>query len=111
MARPCDHRRPAEERGHGGTDGVFTFTVKNNSDVSLRMTTPYELFTVEVLDAKGNRSEAGNVTFQTLKAYADGLSDTRDADGNWYYYKNDKVDTGVTTVAKKQKRLVVCKER
>lgn len=38
-----------------GTDGVFTFTVKNNSDVPLRMTTPYELFTVEVLDAKGNR--------------------------------------------------------
>ena len=37
-----------------GTTGVFTFTVKNNSDVALRMTTPYELFTVEVLDAKGN---------------------------------------------------------
>lgn len=38
-----------------GTDGVFTFTVKNNSDAPLRMTTPIELFTVEVLDAKGNR--------------------------------------------------------
>lgn len=38
-----------------GTDGVFTFTVKNNSDAPLRMTTPSELFTVEVLDAKGNR--------------------------------------------------------
>lgn len=43
-----------------GTDGVFTFTVKNNSDVSLRMTTPYELFTVEVLDAKGNRKWNNN---------------------------------------------------
>lgn len=38
-----------------GTDGVFTFTVKNSSDAPLRMTTPNELFTVEVLDAKGNR--------------------------------------------------------
>lgn len=38
-----------------GTDGVFTFTVKNNSDAPLRMTTPIELFTVKVLDAKGNR--------------------------------------------------------
>lgn len=37
-----------------GTTGVFTFTVKNNSDAPLRMT-PYELFTVKVLDAKGNR--------------------------------------------------------
>ena len=36
-----------------GTDGVFTFTVKNSSDAPLRMTTPNELFTVEVLDATG----------------------------------------------------------
>ena len=43
-----------------GTDGVFTFTVKNNSDVPLRMTTPNELFTVEVLDAKGNRKWNNN---------------------------------------------------
>lgn len=38
-----------------GTDGVFTFTVKNSSDAPLRMTPPIELFTVEVLDVKGNR--------------------------------------------------------
>lgn len=38
-----------------GTDGVFTFTVKNNSDAPLLMTPPIELFTVKVLDAKGNR--------------------------------------------------------
>lgn len=37
-----------------GTDGVFTFTVKNNSDAPLRMT-PNDIFTVKVLDAKGNR--------------------------------------------------------
>lgn len=43
-----------------GTDGVFTFTVKNNSDAPLRMTTPIELFTVEVLDAKGNRKWINN---------------------------------------------------
>lgn len=29
----------------------------------------------------------------------DGLADQKASDGNWYYYKNDKVDTGVTTVA------------
>lgn len=34
--------------------GVFTFVVKNSSDAPLLMT-PYELFTVKVLDAKGNR--------------------------------------------------------
>lgn len=37
-----------------GTTGVFTFTVKNNSDAPLRMT-PNDIFTVKVLDAKGNR--------------------------------------------------------
>lgn len=37
-----------------GTDGVFTFTVKNNSDAPLPMT-PNDIFTVKVLDAKGNR--------------------------------------------------------
>lgn len=36
------------------TTGVFTFTVKNNSDAPLRMT-PNDIFTVKVLDAKGNR--------------------------------------------------------
>ena len=43
-----------------GTDGVFTFTVKNSSDALLRMTPPIELFTVEVLDAKGNRKWNNN---------------------------------------------------
>ena len=43
-----------------GTDGVFTFTVKNNSDAPLRMTPPIELFTVKVLDAKGNRKWNNN---------------------------------------------------
>lgn len=37
-----------------GTDGVFTFTVKNSSDAPLLMT-PNDIFTVKVLDAKGNR--------------------------------------------------------
>ena len=37
-----------------GTDGVFTFTVKNNSDAPLLMT-PNDIVTVKVLDAKGNR--------------------------------------------------------
>lgn len=35
-------------------NGVFTFTVKNNSDAPLLMT-PNDIFTVKVLDAKGNR--------------------------------------------------------
>lgn len=50
-----------------GTDGVFTFTVKNSSDAPLRMTPPIELFTVEVLDVKGNRK--GNNNFNlTIEA-------------------------------------------
>lgn len=37
-----------------GTDGVFTFTVKNNSDAPLYMATPNERFVVKVLDKDGN---------------------------------------------------------
>ena len=38
-----------------GTTGVFTFTVKNNSDAPLHMATPNESFVVKVLDKDGNR--------------------------------------------------------
>lgn len=56
-----------------GTDGVFTFTVKNSSDALLRMTPPIELFTVEVLDAKGNRkwNNNFNLTIEAVQG-ADG---------------------------------------
>mgnify|MGYP004515110865 CR=1 FL=1 len=37
-----------------GTTGVFTFTVKNNSDAPLYMATPNESFVVKVLDKDGN---------------------------------------------------------
>ena len=37
-----------------GTTGVFTFTVKNNSDAPLHMATPNESFVVKVLDKDGN---------------------------------------------------------
>lgn len=37
-----------------GTTGVFTFTVKNNSDAPLHMATPNERFVVKVLDKDGN---------------------------------------------------------
>lgn len=37
-----------------GTDGVFTFTVKNSSDAPLHMATPNESFVVKVLDKDGN---------------------------------------------------------
>lgn len=36
------------------TTGVFTFTVKNNSDAPLYMATPNERFVVKVLDKDGN---------------------------------------------------------
>lgn len=49
-----------------GTIGVFTFTVKNNSDAPLRMT-PTDIFTVKVLDAKGNRKWNNNFNL-TIKA-------------------------------------------
>lgn len=49
-----------------GTDGVFTFTVKNNSDAPLRMT-PDDIFTVKVLDAKGNSKWNNNFSL-TIEA-------------------------------------------
>lgn len=42
-----------------GTDGVFTFTVKNNSDAHLHMD-PNESFVVKVLDKDGNRKWNNN---------------------------------------------------
>lgn len=50
-----------------GDAGVFTFVVKNNSDAPLRMA-PYELFTVKVLDAEGNRkwSNDFNLTIEAV---------------------------------------------
>ena len=50
-----------------GTDGVFTFTVKNNSDAPLRMT-PNDIFTVKFLDAKGNRkwNNNNNLTIEAV---------------------------------------------
>lgn len=55
-----------------GTDGVFTFTVKNNSDAPLPMT-PNDIFTVKVLDAKGNRkwNNNFNLTIEAVQG-ADG---------------------------------------
>ena len=49
-----------------GTDGVFTFTVKNNSDAPLRMT-PNDIFTVKVLDVKGNSKWNNNFSL-TIEA-------------------------------------------
>ena len=56
----------------------------------LTQDTDYEV-AVYALDEKGNRSEAGMVSFKTVKAYADGLANEAAEDGNWYYYLNDKV--------------------
>lgn len=55
-----------------GTAGVFTFTVKNNSDAPLRMT-PNEIFTVKVLDAEGKTkwSNYFNLTIEAVPG-ADG---------------------------------------
>lgn len=50
-----------------GTDGVFTFTVKNNSDAPLHMATPNERFVVKVLDKDGN-SKWSNYFNLTIEA-------------------------------------------
>lgn len=54
--------------------------------------------------AKGNKYIAGygviNFTDIDEVTYPDGLSDTADTDGNWYYYKDNEIATDVTTVAK-----------
>lgn len=49
-----------------GTTGVFTFTVKNNSDAPLRMT-PNDIFTVKVLDATG-KTKWSNYFILSIKA-------------------------------------------
>lgn len=49
-----------------GTAGVFTFTVKNNSDAPLRMT-PNDIFTVKVLDATGKTKWSNNFSL-TIEA-------------------------------------------
>lgn len=49
-----------------GTTGVFTFTVKNNSDAPLRMT-PNDIFTVKVLDATG-KTKWSNYFSLSIKA-------------------------------------------
>lgn len=49
-----------------GTDGVFTFTVKNNSDAPLHMD-PNESFVVKVLDKDGN-SKWNNLLNLTIEA-------------------------------------------
>ena len=35
-----------------------------------------------------------------IETHPDGLADSKAADGNWYYYKDNKIATDVTTVAK-----------
>lgn len=49
-----------------GTDGVFTFTVKNNSDAPLHMD-PNESFVVKVLDKDGNSKWSNRFTL-TIEA-------------------------------------------
>lgn len=51
-----------------GTDGVFTFTVKNNSDAPLLMD-PKESFVVKVLDKDGNSkwSNYFNLTIEAVR--------------------------------------------
>lgn len=57
-----------------GTTGVFTFTVKNNSDAPLHMATPNESFVVKVLDEDGN-SRWNNLFNLSIEAVpgADGM--------------------------------------
>ena len=54
-------------------NGVFTFTVKNNSDAPLYMATPNERFVVKVLDKDGNSkwSNYFNLSIEDVQA-ADG---------------------------------------
>ena len=46
------------------------------------------------------KSEFHDKLTQTTTVQKDGLADQKASDGNWYYYKNGKIATDVTTVAK-----------
>lgn len=45
-------------------------------------------------------SEIAKAASTASSGTKDGLSDTKASDGNWYYYKDGKIATNVTTVAK-----------
>ena len=51
-------------------------------------------------DKKAEPTPTPDPTPEPKPVHKDGLSDERDADGNWYYYKDNKIATNVTTVAK-----------
>ena len=96
-------------------NGTITLT----SD--LTKTGSYEIWYVLITDYAGNstyyynggnglESESGDqhlnsattefsIVDQSTVNHPDGLSNTAAADGNWYYYKNGKIATNVTTVA------------
>lgn len=50
--------------------------------------------------AAKNADKKAEPTPDPKPVHKDGLSDEKDADGNWYYYKDNKIATTVTTVAK-----------
>ena len=54
----------------------------------------------EVFTAAKNADKKAEPTPDPKPVHKDGLSDEKDADGNWYYYKDNKIATTVTTVAK-----------
>ena len=72
-----------------GTTGVFTFTVKNNSDASLRMD-PNESFVVKVLDKDGIRFIPAHISLNpsmsamaTTKMKVDSSSGRRRTSALW----------------------------
>ena len=60
-----------------------------------------EVFTAaKNADKKAEPTPTPEPTPDPKPVHKDGLSDEKDADGNWYYYKDNKIATNVTTVAK-----------
>ena len=73
------------------TDTTYTLS-------GLKRNTSYNV-EVYAFDERGNRSEAGVLTFKTIRIYPDGLASEAAEDGKYYYYKDGKVAEDVTTVA------------
>lgn len=75
--------------------------VDDRDDYNQYMKVGYKAVAKAIAEGIMNRTiNDGTTTNTTTSAHKDGLADQKASDGNWYYYKNGKVATDVTTVAK-----------
>ena len=73
--------------------------VDDRDDYNQYMKVGYKAVAKAIAEGIINRTINDGTTTTTAAVKQNGLSDTKDADGNWYYYRNGSIATDVTTVA------------